>query len=497
MPVTVKVASHDAREWWIKPDPKSSSRDLLLNTLARDKEEADEVFQSSISDEFIKKTPFSYAKSGLVSAAFDAYNSHQNLVLRPEDIWFAILCQFSFYVNAHSEELRESFVAHEGKKGLVLKQEFEDDASIDFGEMCKNMTKLIDQNITDPKLRAWILPSFTTTTDVDTVVASALMMGMLQKYFDYIFDAACCGIPNVTLLGEQKDYQDISERIEKLTEYGDEPAYFAELLRPILRGMIASFTAPPGDQSMKDFWGRIVHHESGSGFSALSGWITAFCLWDADGKCNSEIPAKKRDSEDEADMNEFGHLLDAVDDMVRYPVIDMNEIPCGWLTVPVTLALNEGQTTLETKILAGSFGVMGRTATEFYQPAVQARDKENEAKPLLKNEMVIPYLDSQRRMEKLEAEHYGDVWEPLSYGGSKEQTVPAVVDPLRIDTLQPLTGWWLYTLKNGNKGMSLAELIKQKKTGGEWKGGSSTGRVFLNGDMYVSQDDKGEAPVKI
>eukprot|EP00957_Ditylum_brightwellii_P024538 1852407-Ditylum_brightwellii.AAC.1 len=50
------------------------------------------------------------AHYGLVSAIMDAYNHHHNLILRPDDVWQAILTQFSFYVNANAEELRDRFV---------------------------------------------------------------------------------------------------------------------------------------------------------------------------------------------------------------------------------------------------------------------------------------------------------------------------------------------------------------------------------------------------
>jgi hypothetical protein len=49
-----------------------------------------------------------------------AYNKHLNLVIRPDDVWVAILTQFSAHVNAHSEKLRSLFVTFEGKKNLTV-----------------------------------------------------------------------------------------------------------------------------------------------------------------------------------------------------------------------------------------------------------------------------------------------------------------------------------------------------------------------------------------
>lgn len=58
--------------------------------------------------------------SGLIHALEAAYSNHRHLVLRPDDIWHAMLSQFSIYVNKNSESLRGSFVVHEGQKTYVI-----------------------------------------------------------------------------------------------------------------------------------------------------------------------------------------------------------------------------------------------------------------------------------------------------------------------------------------------------------------------------------------
>ena len=52
--------------------------------------------------------------------ALEAYYTHHHLILRPDDVWFAILTQISFYINAHAEDLCSIFVAHDGKKELSV-----------------------------------------------------------------------------------------------------------------------------------------------------------------------------------------------------------------------------------------------------------------------------------------------------------------------------------------------------------------------------------------
>lgn len=96
------------------------------------------------------------------------------------------------------------FVAHDGEKALRIDML---DLS-DFGLFAQLMGALLEKNIVDPELRRWILPAFSTTTRDDSVVASILMMGTLQKYFSYT--CGCdCGLPSVTLLGTEGDWENI------------------------------------------------------------------------------------------------------------------------------------------------------------------------------------------------------------------------------------------------------------------------------------------------
>jgi len=189
--------------------------------------------------------------NGLVHTIIDAYNLHHALVLRPDDIWLCILTQFSLFVNGEgrTEQLRSAFVAHEGKKILEIKV---DDAhtvyTADYGDMAKRMTELIDENIVDPSLRTWIIPSFTTTNDTDVVVASVVMMATLQKYFTYRLLGGC-GIPHVTLLGEKDDWEQIVRRIEKLKEYGPETTAWYLLLKPVVTRFAQSFDSGVADSA--------------------------------------------------------------------------------------------------------------------------------------------------------------------------------------------------------------------------------------------------------
>lgn len=153
--------------------------------------------------------------NGLVNGLIRAFQQDLHIVLRPDDLWLAILTQFGMYVNGHAEELRSLFVSHKDKKDLYIDTGMTRIWKFDFGQMAQVMTKLIDENVIDKELREWIMPNFTTTTDIDKSVAAILMMATTQKYFTYGCGGGC-GFPSVKLMGERSDWEEILRRVERL-----------------------------------------------------------------------------------------------------------------------------------------------------------------------------------------------------------------------------------------------------------------------------------------
>ncbi len=58
----------------------------------------------------------------MVFAFLFAYNTHEDIVLSPDDLWFMICSYFSQYVNVNAEQLRALFVDHNGRKKLTVVQ---------------------------------------------------------------------------------------------------------------------------------------------------------------------------------------------------------------------------------------------------------------------------------------------------------------------------------------------------------------------------------------
>ncbi|KAG6843844.1 hypothetical protein H0H87_012615, partial [Tephrocybe sp. NHM501043] len=163
-------------------------------------------------------------------------------------------------VNAHAKELRDKFVAHEGKKQLTVYSDSWTMAGMDFGGLSIQMTGEVQKNVKDPSLVPRVIPVFTTTTPHDSVICLVPLMSTLKDYQMMIE----CGLPFVTLEGTQDDWRSILTRVDKLHEFGDEPTEWAGMHRAILFRSVRAFDAG-GPEADKEFWERIVHEERGSG----------------------------------------------------------------------------------------------------------------------------------------------------------------------------------------------------------------------------------------
>jgi hypothetical protein len=274
MPVTIRPASHGANPFQGRGQPAGSAFQLLEHTSFKEykKVKNQNILESSFQD--ITSESNVYGRSnGFVDGAITAYNEHHHLEIRPDDVWFSILAQLNIYINEHSEELRDMFVAHKCQKNLQVKVDNDlwgtGAFGVDWAKVSVRMTGLIDENIKDRTLREWILPQFTTTTNTDTAVASILMMATMKKYFTYSV-CTSCGLPSVTLLGHRSDWERLVTMAERLPTFGAEPTTWYGLLKPVLARFVTSFDAPEAEET-KDFWQKIVHYANGgSGPTYLS-----------------------------------------------------------------------------------------------------------------------------------------------------------------------------------------------------------------------------------
>jgi hypothetical protein len=386
MPITVHPATHPARELFIKP--ATSAETLFQTSCPKESRQCKRFVQSSFTN--VTDANICPSSNGLVMAVYEAYSQHHHLTIRPEDVWLSILTQLSYYVNAHAEELRSLFVSHEGKKQLVV-VDVGDINTSDFGRLAVLLTETMEKDLLDSELREWIMPSFSTTTQTDIVTAAIIMMGTMQKYFSYLM-SLICGIPSVTILGEKDDWINIRQRIEKLHLFGKEPEQFATLLSPVLDYIIHTFENPD-NLKVVDFWTKIADkHSNGSGPSYLSGWITAFCFWDTDGKLLYQ------NSQDGCNI-----------DGTLYHRVDTKDIPNAYVSVPVVVVDNGREH--KTKMVAGLVGIAASSSGQKLDISTNHKHMKR-TNPFAEPEFV--------------------------------DISPIVGDISGLDSLQPVSGWWMY-----------------------------------------------------
>ena len=416
--VTIKAATHRAEE--VAPIADITVRNLLKVACDKESQMCKELLQSSF--ETNEHMNISASSNGFVASAITAYSRHHHLRIRPDDVWTAILTQFSFYVNAHAEELRSRFVAHEGKKQLEVKAA-RSRYTVDFGRMAQRMTDHIDQNVIDPTLRGWIIPDFSTTHNNDITVAAVLMMSTFQKYFDFKF-TLMCGIPTVTLLGERADWENILHRLEKLKEFGKECIAWYEMLHAVLRRFVESFDAP-GSREVRNFWQHICHVENnGSGPTYISGWISAFCFWNNEGIALRDDPKLHSPRTTSQPPN------------VASPPASHRNLGHG-LTNVISQVSTRSKS-LRAKIgngIGGATDAMGRPVYELNGVSFHRVDDQDI--PVGYGSVPVLVDDNGYKFPSLMVA--GSVGYHVTSSGK-----PLDGGKLGNDTLQPVTGWWMF-----------------------------------------------------
>lgn len=285
-------------------------------------------FSSRVEPTFVHGLQF-------VSTIIGCYNEHHNLIIRPDDIWTAILTQFSFYINKNAEEFRSKFVNYDGTKKLIV----EIDGSLrsaPYDLFVTKMTEKIDENLVDETVKEWILPNFTTTTSDDMMACGIVIMAATKKFFHFECNLKC-GISYVTLEGTVADYTNILNRLEKLKEFKLDKWY--DMLKPILE----EFVAAKENKANIEFWNRICNRLGGdSGPSYINGWLTAFAIFDEDGNWTDHGK----------DPHSRILLRNQVDE--SWPLIDIDKIPSG--IVNVDIRIREGTVDHESIMFAVHVG---------------------------------------------------------------------------------------------------------------------------------------------
>lgn len=208
--------------------------------------------------------------NNFVNTCLTAYNDHRSLVLSPDDVWVTILQAFSTHIQQNAEEVRKAVgITFEGKQKLiVVNDDFyfgspDNNWDREFGKFSDLIADFLG------KKRDFFDASFTTTGPIEKSAIQVQMMSALSSYFDYGMHTLC-GLPSVTLLGEEKDWEDIFQRVKASAEFY--PAWAREPLERVTSNFASSAHGKPP----LDFWKNFVKVGGGSGGPYVSGHINAF-----------------------------------------------------------------------------------------------------------------------------------------------------------------------------------------------------------------------------
>ncbi|KAK5579417.1 hypothetical protein RB653_009100 [Dictyostelium firmibasis] len=286
--------------------------------------------------------------NSFIYSAWECYNNHNHLQIRPEDVWMAIMSQFSFYINKYNKELRSRFINfqngddddddRDGENKKIIKV-FTSYPILEapFDKLTIDMADEISKNIKDPSIRDWIIPNFSTTTQSDKIVFSSVLMSTLKKDFIYKYGSKC-GLPKVTLLGTVDDWIQLKERSLRLIEFNTNENLMNKWVNNYLLEILDNFIESSNGRPNKTWWNQIIDFREQSGSSVLSGWLSVFCLFQENG-----------DFEDNAHLDCPQFYKEN-----KWPKINCNSIPNGFVSTPIQL-IDSGGIIHNSQLYSGHF----------------------------------------------------------------------------------------------------------------------------------------------
>eukprot|EP01104_Vermistella_antarctica_P018490 TRINITY_DN6875_c0_g1_i1.p1 TRINITY_DN6875_c0_g1~~TRINITY_DN6875_c0_g1_i1.p1 ORF type:complete len:419 (-),score=61.98 TRINITY_DN6875_c0_g1_i1:98-1354(-) len=201
-----------------------------------------------------------------------AFYRHLPLCLSPDVIWLTIAQGFAYHVSENAEELRHLFVEHDGKKTIEVERgEFVKGSNAnDWTSVFPEFAQKIGEHFKSDDLVSTVECSFSTTTEVDKICSQITLMDSMQSYFEYVMRCGC-GIPSITLEGNQDDWKCVREKANALRQFKLD--WWIDALDPIL----AQFESASRGEADPEFWTSICNLYGGSGMrKPITGWLQTF-----------------------------------------------------------------------------------------------------------------------------------------------------------------------------------------------------------------------------
>jgi hypothetical protein len=120
--------------------------------------------------------------------------------------------------------------------------------------------------------------NFSTTTHVEKLLSTAVVMDTFKSYFDYGRCIPLCGIRNLMFMGTLDDWLLLQTKVAQLETYAVDDTWrtYINNLKPVVKQFVESYQG----RIDKSFWDKIMnirHGSLGSGSTSyVSGWILNF-----------------------------------------------------------------------------------------------------------------------------------------------------------------------------------------------------------------------------
>ncbi|HZI00651.1 MAG TPA: DUF4419 domain-containing protein [Flavisolibacter sp.] len=147
------------------------------------------------------------------------YNCHYPVTISPDMIWLLISQGFAQHVNLNSEALRDRLVNHDKKQLISIRRDdfVKGKPTNPWPETFSAFSRAAQAHI-KADLYSILVPSFSTTTEIEKAAFEVAFMDALSSYLEYRFGTVC-GFPSITLEGTPEDWQLVNENACKLAAY--------------------------------------------------------------------------------------------------------------------------------------------------------------------------------------------------------------------------------------------------------------------------------------
>ena len=274
-------------EWHTKEQQIKSSIDRIINDVNDPKENRTDGASGSsgrpiqIERKIVDSTDINEKTVRLQEDYLEylemAYESDNGIVIKPDFIWFTILCEMAKEINSNPETFRKYYTtAKEGKTLIVLPSSC---SNIGVPELPLNIAteevlKRVPSNLTEDL----IVPNFSTLTERSELAFKCSFIESISPYYE--FGMVGCGYSRIKVLGTQKDYKLMITTLNKISkiipEFKDYFKHCIEAIDDIIK-----------EWNNKYFWKNICWTDHGYARHDVDGWFIKF-FRNYDGKAKSQ-----------------------------------------------------------------------------------------------------------------------------------------------------------------------------------------------------------------